>query len=142
MKELLAKLKANLTGEKLRQNLKKTLQFLANPRLLLCFFIGWMITNGWSYVLFGLGTYLGIEWMIAVGGGYMALLWIPFTPEKIITCTIAIALLRWLFPNDEKTLAVLQGWYEKARSAFRARRERRAEQKNARSAEQPPAEDA
>ena len=129
MNELLAKIKANLTGDKLKQNLKKAVQFIANPRLILCFMIGWMITNGWSYILFGLGTYLGIEWMIAVGGAYMALLWLPFTPEKIITCAIAIALLRWLFPNDKKTLAVLRGWYEKAKAAFRARKERQADEK-------------
>ena len=129
MKELLAKFKDNLTGEKLKQNLKKAVQFIANPRLILCCMIGWMITNGWSYILFGLGTYLGIEWMIAVGGAYMALLWLPFTPEKIITCAIAIALLRWLFPNDKKTLAVLRGWYEKAKAAFRARKERKADEK-------------
>jgi hypothetical protein len=67
--------------------------------------------------------------MIAVGGAYMALLWLPFTPEKIITCAIAIALLRWLFPNDKKTLAVLRGWYEKAKAAFRARKERKADEK-------------
>ena len=130
MKELLAKFKDNLTGEKLKQSLKKAVQFIANPRLILCFMIGWMITNGWSYILFGLGTYLGIEWMIAVGGAYMALLWLPFTPEKIITCAIAIALLRWLFPHDTKTLAVLRGWYEKARAAFRARKERKADEKS------------
>ncbi len=131
MKELLAKIKENLRGEKLRRNAKKTLQFIANPRLILCFMIGWMITNGWSYILFGLGTYFGVEWMIAVGGAYMALLWLPFTPEKIITCAIAIALLRWLFPGDQKTLAVLRGWYERARDAFRARRQRKAEEKSA-----------
>ena len=125
MKKWLTKLQENLTGDKLRHNLKKAVQFIANPRLILCFMIGWMITNGWSYILFGLGTYLGIEWMIAVGGAYLALLWLPFTPEKIITCAIAIALLRWLFPNDTKTLAVLRGWYEKAKSAFHARKERK-----------------
>ena len=129
MKELLAKLKDNLTGEKLKQNLKKAVQFIANPRLILCFMIGWMITNGWSYILFGLGTYLGIEWMIAVGGAYMALLWLPFTPEKIVTCAIALTLLRWLFPKDTKTLAVLRGWYEKAKAALQTRRERKAEEK-------------
>lgn len=116
----LTRLKEGFTGEKLKQNLKKALQFIANPRLLLCFFVGWMITNGWSYILFGVGTYLDIEWMMAVSGAYLALLWLPFTPEKIITCAIAIALLRWLFPGDQKTLAVLHAWHEKARKAFHA----------------------
>ena len=126
MNELLAKIKANLTGEKLKQNLKKTLQFIANPRLILCFMIGWLITNGWSYILFGIGTYLEIPWMIAVSGAYLAFLWLPISPEKLVTFAIAIALLRWLFPNDQKTLAVLKGWYAKAKSAIRTRRERKA----------------
>lgn len=131
MKELLAKLKDNLTGDKLKRNLKKTLQFIANPRLLLCWLIAWVLTNGWSYILFGVGTYCGIEWMVAVSGAYLAFLWLPISPEKIVTCAIAIALLRWLFPGDQKTLAVLHGWYEKAKIAIRNRRERRAEEKAA-----------
>ena len=128
MKELFAKMKDNLTGENLKQNLKKVLQFIANPRLILCFLAGWMITNGWSYIMFGLGTYFGIDWMIAVSGAYLAFLWLPISPEKIVTFAIAIALLRWLFPNDEKTLAVLKRWYAKAKSTIHTRRERRAEE--------------
>ena len=129
MKELLAKIKDNLRGEKLKHNLKKTWQFIANPRLLLCFLIGWLITNGWSYIMFGIGTYCEINWMVAVSGAYLAFLWLPISPEKIVTCAIAIALLRWLFPQDQKTLAVLRGWYEKAKTAIHARRERKAEDK-------------
>ena len=129
MKEMFAKLRENLTGPRLKENLKKALQFIANPRLILCFMIGWIITNGWSYIMFGVGTALGIEWMIAVSGAYLAFLWLPVSPEKIVTCAIAIALLRWLFPGDTKTLAVLRGWYDKARSAFARRRERKAEAK-------------
>ena len=86
-----------------------------NPRFLLCFGIGWMITNGWAYIMLGLGTWLCIPWMMAVGGGYLALLWIPFTPEKIITVTIALVLMKLLFPNDEKTLGLLRELYEKAK---------------------------
>ena len=126
MNELLEKIKANLTGDNLKQNLKKALQFIANPRLIICFMIGWLITNGWSYILFGIGTYLEIPWMIAVSGAYLAFLWLPISPEKLVTFAIAIALLRWLFPNDQKTLAVLKGWYEKAKVAIRTRRERKA----------------
>ena len=129
MKELLAKLKDNLTGEKLKHNLKKTWQFIANPRLLLCWLIAWIITNGWSYVMFAVGTICEIEWMIAVSGAYLAFLWLPISPEKLVTIAIAIALLRWLFPGDQKTLAVMRGWYEKAKAAVRTRRERKAEEK-------------
>ena len=131
MKELLARLKDNLTGEKLRHNLKKTLQFIGNPRLLLCLALGWLITNGWSYIMFGIGTYLEINWMVAVSGAYLAVLWLPISPEKLVTFAIAIALLRWLFPGDQKTLAVLHRWYEKTRAAVNRHRERRAEEKAA-----------
>ena len=39
----------------MKNKLKKILQFILNPRLLLCVLIAWIITNGWSYVLFGIG---------------------------------------------------------------------------------------
>ena len=129
MNELLAKLKENLTGEKLTQNLKKTLQFIANPRLLVCVLLGWMVTNGWSYVMFAVGTICEIEWMVAIAGAYLAFLWLPISPEKLVTIAIAIALLRWLFPNDQKTLAVLKRWHVKAKSVMRTRKERKAEEK-------------
>ena len=94
--------------EKIKRFLKKAAQFVFNPRLLLCFGIGWLITNGWSYILLGVGTYFGIQWMIAVSGAYLAFLWIPGTPEKILTVAIAMALMQFFFPNDQKTLGVLK----------------------------------
>ena len=99
----------------LRNTFTKLAQFIFNPRFLLCFGIAWFITNGWSYIMLGAGTYLGIGWMITVSGAYLAFLWIPFTPEKIITVTIAMFLLKLLFPNDEKTLGQLKIIYAKAK---------------------------
>ncbi|MBQ1946266.1 MAG: hypothetical protein II343_04980 [Clostridia bacterium] len=113
----------------MKERLKKIAQFLLNPRLVICVAIAWMITNGWSYVLFALGTFFHIQWMTVVAGAYLAFLWIPFTPEKIFTFAIAIALLRWLFPQDQKTLAVLRRWYEKAKNAVRRKREEHREKK-------------
>ena len=74
-----------------------------NPRFLLCFGLAWLITNGWSYILFGLGMLFDISWMKAVAGAYMAALWLPFTPEKILTLAIAFGLRRLIFPKDKKT---------------------------------------
>ena len=109
----------------MKQKIKKVVQFIANPRLLICVLIAWMITNGWSYVLFALGTYFGIGWMAAIGGTYLAFLWLPISPEKIVTIAIAIGLLRWLFPNDQKTLAVLKDLHAKAKSALQNSKEKR-----------------
>lgn len=108
--------------EKYKRRAKKLLQCILNPRLLFCFAIAWIITNGWSYVMLAVGTALNIQWMMAVSGAYLAFLWFPFSPEKIATFAIAIALLRWLFPKDQRTLAVLRGWYATAKRAIRKRR--------------------
>ena len=108
-----------ITKEKLVKKLRKIIGFIANPRLLLCFGIGWMITNGWSYIFLGVGAFYGIEWMTAVAGVYLAFLWVPGTPEKILTVAIAIGLLRLLFPNDEKTLGVLRDIGKNAKSEIR-----------------------
>ena len=111
-------------GEKIRHWAKKAFFFIANPRLILCFGIGWLITNGWSYVLFALGTWLKNEWMLGVSGAYLAFLWFPFSPEKLATVAIAIGLLKWLFPKDEKTLAVLVQMKNKVKSAVKKRKEK------------------
>ena len=109
--------------EKIKNIIKKIIQFILNPRLILCVGVGWMITNGWSYIMFGIGMKFDIDWMIAVGGGYLALLWLPMTPEKIVTFLIAIGLLRWWFPNDEKTLGVVFRLLERTKNIVRRRRE-------------------
>lgn len=101
-------LKAACTKENIRRTLKGWARFLLNPRLLLCLAIAWMITNGWSYILFGIGMALKINWMRMVGGAYMSLLWLPFTPEKLLTVLIAIGLLRLFYPRDRHTLGTLR----------------------------------
>lgn len=106
----------------MKEKLKKVLQFLLNPRLLLCFVIAWLITNGWSYILFGFGTYFQIGWMIAVSSAYLAFLWLPISPEKVVTLGLALVLLKFLFPHDKKTLAVLQALYAKAKAAVKQKK--------------------
>lgn len=106
----------------MKEKLKKILWFFANPRLLLCVGLAWIITNGWSYILLGLGTIFQINWMIAVSSAYLAFLWFPFTPEKILTFIIAIFLLKVLFPKDQKTLGILTDLYNKAKSAIKKRK--------------------
>jgi len=108
--------------EKIIKNLKKIVSFILNPRLLFCLGIAWLITNGWSYIMFGFGTYFGIGWMIAVSSAYLAFLWLPISPEKIATVAIAIGLLRLLFPSDQKTLAVLTDMYRKVKKIIKDRK--------------------
>lgn len=107
----------------MKDKLKKILQFIANPRLLLCVAIAWLITNGWSYIMLAIGTHFGIGWMTAVASAYLAFLWLPISPEKIATFAIAIVLLRLIFPNDQKTIAVLKNLYDKAKTAIKNKKE-------------------
>lgn len=113
----------------MKQKLLKLFYFITNPRLLLCFGMAWMITNGWSYVLTGLGVWLGIGWMTAVGSAYLTFLWLPVSPEKLITFAIAIALLRFLFPNDQKTLAVLREGRDKIKASIQHKKQKRKQKK-------------
>ena len=114
----------------MKRKLKKLLQFLTNPRLLLCYGLAWMVTNGWSYVLFTLGAWLQINWMAAVGSAYLTFLWLPISPEKLVTFPLTIVLLRWLFPNDQKTLAVMKNKYAQLKDALRRKKQERREKKN------------
>lgn len=105
--------------EKIKYWVKTVLQFCLNPRLLLCLGLAWLITNGWAYITAAIAVWLDIGWLAAVAGGYLAALWIPFTPEKIITVIIAIFLLKLLFPNDKKTLEKLHNMKEKAKAEIK-----------------------
>ena len=113
--------------ETIKEKLKKLIQFILNPRFLFCFGLAWMITNGWCYIFIGVGTYYDIEWMFYVGTTYLAFLWLPITPEKIITIPLAIAFLKLFFPKDEKTLAVLMQMYQKAKEALKGKKKKKKE---------------
>ena len=116
--------------EKIINFLKKAVMFILNPRLLLCFGLGWMITNGWSYILLALGTWLNIGWMVALSGAYLTFFWLPISPEKIITIAIAMWLMKVLFPNDTKTLGVLRETYAKLKEAIAVKRTEHQKKKN------------
>ena len=108
-----------------KEKFKKLVEFLLNPRFLLCFGLAWMITNGWCYIFIGGGSYYDIEWMFYVGTTYLAFLWLPITPEKIITIPMAIGFLKLIFPRDKYTLGVLIDMYQKAKDALKAQKRKR-----------------
>lgn len=120
----------DFSKENVKKKLKKIARFLLNPRLLLCLGIAWMITNGWSYIFTALGTYFDITWMAVLGAAYAGFLWIPFTPEKLLTVIIAIFLLRLIFPKDKDTLAVLSEEFQDAKNALLKFRAKRKEKKD------------
>ena len=125
-------LRDRFTREKIKKVLKKWGMFFLNPHLLLCLFLGWMITNGWSYLALGIGLAFHIKWLQIVATAYLSMLWLPFTPEKILTVLIAIFLLGRLFPKDEKTLGILRQEYHEIKESMRRQKEERRAKKEAR----------
>lgn len=110
---------------KFKERFKKIIMIFLNPHFLLCFGIAWFITNGWSYIMLAIGALMQIEWMLAVAGAYLAFLWLPISPEKIVTFAIAIFLIKLIFPNDEHTLGTLRNSYAKAKQALLKRKEKK-----------------
>ena len=107
---------------KVKSFLKKALLFITNPRLLLSFGIAWLITNGWAYILFIIGTIVGNGWLIGISTSYLGLLWLPCTPEKLITIPLAILILKLLFPKDKNTLALLEAAFNKLKQTLRRKK--------------------
>ncbi len=114
---------------------KKVIRLLLNWHLWLSVGVAWLITNGWCYIMLGIGTYHEIAWMVAVAGAYFAFLWLPFTPEKILTAIIAIFLHKVFFPRDEETLTILKEGYGKVKEKWQRRKEKKRKKREAREAE-------
>ena len=79
---------------------RETLRKLHNRHFALCFFLAWMITNGWAYLGVLVGMKTGYTALTAASSAYLGILWLPFTPEKIITVLIAMKLVGRLYPED------------------------------------------
>ena len=94
--------------ENTKNKLRSLWRAVTNPHLLISVGIAWFITNGWSYCFFGFGMYFHIKWMYRIGAFWMGMLWLPGTPEKLVTFIIAIWLLQRLFPDDTRTLAKIK----------------------------------
>ena len=94
--------------KKLFQKFYKRIKPFLTPKLIISFGVAWMITNGWAYILLGIGLNLNITWMKTIGGGYLALLWMPFTPEKLITIPIALFIHKIFFKEKISAAKITQ----------------------------------
>ena len=94
--------------QKRKNHLRPWLRALTNPHLLISLGIAWFITNGWAYCAAGIGWYLDIPLLLKSGSMWLGILWMPGTPEKLFTFAIAMGILRLLFPDDTRTLAMVR----------------------------------
>lgn len=82
-----------------RIEIGRTLEWLKRHnitlRMLPYLAIGWVITNGWSYIGAYLGVRLKLRWLSGISLAYMSFLYFPFTAEKVVTVAIAFGLYKW-----------------------------------------------
>lgn len=64
---------------------------------IISFALAWFLTNGWAYTLLAIGTAIHVKWMTYIGSAYLAILWLPCTPEKVITIPLAVGIKKLLF---------------------------------------------
>ena len=72
-----------------------------NWRILVIYVPIWFIMSGWTYLFIFLGTKYHVGWMLAAGTFWATVLWLPFTPEKLITIPLTLYLYVKLFGHKE-----------------------------------------
>lgn len=68
-------------------------------RILLCYLPFWFVFTGWTYIALAIGN----VWWKTVAGVWLAWMWMPWCPEKLITIPLTIWLHKKLFPNRDTT---------------------------------------
>lgn len=110
--------------------LKNYLRPFFNIKFAICFGIAWMITNGWCYIGAVLGQIFKLKILRNISLAYMSFLYLPFTPEKLITIPIAMALQRSLFKNDPKVKELLINMQAQAKNDWEAIKNKFRRRKN------------
>lgn len=90
-----------------------------NWKFLISFGLAWFITNGWAWLGLIIGNIFHLDVMVGICGSYMAFLWLPFTPEKIITIPLAIWFQTLFFKRDKKLRLQLEDMKKEAVKDFR-----------------------
>ena len=79
-----------------------------NWRILIIYLPIWFIMSGWTYLFIYLGTSHHVGWMLAAGTFWATILWLPFTPEKLITIPLTLLIyVKWVGHGDPKLEAMV-----------------------------------
>lgn len=87
-----------------------------NWRILIIYLPIWFIMSGWTYLFIFLGTKHHIPWMLASGSVWATILWLPITPEKLITIPLTLLIyVRWRGGKGDAVSNELQNMLNEAR---------------------------
>ena len=93
----------------------KYLKPFTNWRFVISFGLAWIITNGMWYAFAFISMRLP-DWLIWFSRSYIAFLYIPTTPEKLITIPLAIFVHWLMIRKDIETRKQLDDMYAQAKS--------------------------
>ena len=90
--------------KRLLTKIKTYISPFLNWRILVIYVPIWFIMSGWTYLFIFLGTKYKIGWMLAAGTFWATVLWLPITPEKLLTIPLTMWIyIRWC--NKEDTIS-------------------------------------
>lgn len=84
-------------------------------RILVCYLPFWFLFTGWTYVALAIGN----TWWKTASGVWLAWMWMPWCPEKLITIPLTIWLHKKLFPRH--STSDLDSMLEKEKASVRGR---------------------
>ena len=90
--------------KRLLTKIKTYISPFLNWRILVIYVPIWFLMSGWTYLFIFLGTKHHISWMLAAGTFWATILWLPITPEKLLTIPLTLWIyIRWR--NKEDTVS-------------------------------------
>ena len=103
------------------KSIVKKLWIYINPflnfKLLLIYIPIWFLMSGWTYLFIFLGMKYQINWMLISGSTWAGVLWLPCTPEKIITIPLTLLLYTKIFGDkNTKTIEKLNKMHIQAKA--------------------------
>ena len=108
--------KFNFKGSKIYKYLRP----FASWRFLAAFGAAWTITNGiWYAIAFAPIPHIPAA-LVWFSRGYIAFIYMPWSPEKLITIPMAMWIHIKLFKNDEKTRKKLEEMHAQAKQDWAA----------------------
>ena len=94
--------------KRLWNKIKTYISPFLNWRILVIYLPIWFLMSGWTYLFIYLGTRHHIAWMLASGTFWATVLWLPITPEKLITIPLTLFIyVKWVGHGDPKLEAMV-----------------------------------
>ena len=76
-------------------------------RILIIYLPIWFLMSGWTYLFIYLGTHYQVSWMLASGTLWATILWLPITPEKLLTIPLTLFIYIKLFGRRNNKLELM-----------------------------------